>query len=186
MKQVYIIYRMADDKVIVYGFLTEGRGSSLPYGASWVNDGSGTWLRPPSDANIEYVRDTHIAAIIADKSRGFTGPIVSYELTDKPLFPAETQDDMDNRRFRDACRHDGAKCYHDMPQARDIRRNQIRRQRDQVMPDLDVKFMRALGNGKKDEQDAAEAERQKWRDAPADPRIEAAASVEELKQIKVG
>jgi hypothetical protein len=53
------------------------------------------------------------------------------------------------------------------------------------MVELDGQWTRATGQGKQAEADAVEAERQKWRDAPADPRIEAAQSVEELKQVAV-
>jgi hypothetical protein len=53
------------------------------------------------------------------------------------------------------------------------------------MVELDGQWTRATGQGKKAEQDAVEAERQKWRDAPADPRIDVAQTVEELKQIRV-
>jgi hypothetical protein len=61
----------------------------------------------------------------------------------------------------------------------------IRKERKVTLRDLDAKWMRATGQKDNAAADAIEAERQKWRDAPADPRIDAAQSVEELKQIKV-
>jgi len=96
-------------------------------------------------------------------------------------------DDRDGTQetYRDGLKHDGTKIVHDLVKCKAIKREHLRIARLEKMLDLDGKWMRATGQGNKAEQDAVEAERQKWRDAPADPRIETARSVEELKQIRV-
>ena len=88
--------------------------------------------------------------------------------------------------YRDGLEHDGTKLAHNIGKCREIKRKHLRIARESKFLELDGKWMRAQGQGKKADADAVEAERQKWRDAPADPRIEAAQTVEELKQITVG
>ena len=87
--------------------------------------------------------------------------------------------------YRDGLEHDGTKLVHSIAKCREIKRTHLRIERTDKLFELDGRWMRATGQGKKAEADAVEAERQKWRDAPADPRIDAAQSVEELKQIMV-
>ena len=87
--------------------------------------------------------------------------------------------------YRDGLVHDGVKLGHNVVKCREIKRTHLRIERTDKLFELDGQWMRAVGQKDKAEEDRIEAERQKWRDAPADSRIEAAQTVEELKQIKV-
>jgi hypothetical protein len=79
----------------------------------------------------------------------------------------------------------------DMDKAREIQRGAIRAMREPLFADLDRAFTRAQGRvsaldgPRKTEAEATmraiEAQRQALRDAPADPRIDAAQTPEELK-----
>ena len=85
-----------------------------------------------------------------------------------------------DRTYRDALIDTGEAIVHDMGRARAVHRGRIRARRAEAMRELDAKWMRATGQGKVAEADAIEALRQQWRDAPADPRIDAAETTSEL------
>lgn len=93
---------------------------------------------------------------------------------DPSVFPAD--DD-----FRHAWTYKDGKIGHDMAAAREIHRDRLREARNDHMTALDVVFMRAL----EAEQDTAAivAEKTRLRDITADPRIEAAKTVDELKRV---
>ena len=79
----------------------------------------------------------------------------------------------------------GSKIVHDMTKAREIKRERIRVERKPLLENLDAEFMRALENSDKAKQAEIVARKQKLRDAPADPRIEKAKTVDDLKAIKL-
>jgi hypothetical protein len=83
-----------------------------------------------------------------------------------------------DRDFRDAWTHRGAFGV-DMPKAREIHREKLRRIRKPKMEALDVEALRSLTDAAKLAQ--IEAQKQELRDATAYPAIEAAATPEELK-----
>lgn len=73
----------------------------------------------------------------------------------------------------------------DMPRARNVQRGRIRAARKPILADLDVQTLRAV-----EQQDTGKlaeivARKQKLRDAPADPRIDAAQTLEELIKISI-
>ena len=70
-----------------------------------------------------------------------------------------------------------------MTKAREIKREQIRAQRVPLLASLDVEFMRAVESGDSAEQARIAAEKQRLRDAPDDPRIEAAQTPQELAAL---
>lgn len=72
-----------------------------------------------------------------------------------------------------------------MAKAREIKREKIRTQRAPLLAALDVDFMRAVEAGDTAEQARIAAEKQRLRDAPEDPRIEAAKTPEELASLEV-
>jgi hypothetical protein len=86
-----------------------------------------------------------------------------------------------NDPFRDAWTFKGGKIGHDMAKAREIHRATIRRHRAELMAVLDIQFMRAVEEGA--DTKAIVAEKKRLRDAPADPRIEAAKTVDELRTV---
>lgn len=70
----------------------------------------------------------------------------------------------------------------DMDKAKDIWRDKIRQAREPVLAQLDTQFMKALETGA--DTSAITAQKQALRDAPSDPRIDAATTPEELKLVK--
>jgi len=173
---VKIALNMDDGTVAIMSFCTQGRSPTLPFGAAWLNDDSGRWARPPTDANIK--------AELAKTFPGVNGvgkikpKPVGFALVEHTNIPAD-------RTYRNALRFDGRTFTHDLDHCKRIHADRIRRDRAAALVELDGQWMRATGQKDSTAADAIEAERQKWRDAPADPRIDAAQSVEELKQIGV-
>lgn len=154
----------SDGGVSVVSYTVLGRGSSLPDGASWFDQESGTWTRPAR------------ADLVEAEVRRAVPDALSWRQVVPLDLPA--RDD-----YRNAWKDADGRVSHDMPKARELHRNLLRHERARVFPSLDGQWARAMGQG--DTAGAAEVEalRQRWRDAPADPRIEAAKSVEELKNI---
>lgn len=164
---VHIAIRRADGGVSVMALLTVGRGNVLPKGARWLEDG--WWSRPATETVIA----DEVAKVCATegfKSMGW-----------RVLKPGEVPQD---RTYRDAWQDSGKGAFtHDMPKAREIHRGHLRKARAEALKDIDAQWMRATGQGDKVAAKRIEAERQRWRDAPADPRIEAAQTLDELRAI---
>lgn len=104
-------------------------------------------------------------------------PVVAVKEVDRAAYIARGP-----REYRAALTLDAAGTLtFDMVKAREIHRDRLRRVRAQRLADLDVSFMRALEAGSGYE--AIAAEKQRLRDATADPRIAAATSIEELAAV---
>ena len=86
-----------------------------------------------------------------------------------------------DRTFRDAWQFSGAAVEIDMAAARDIHRDNLRAERKPLLEALDVAYMRAL----EDDTGTVDitAEKQALRDVTEDPRIDAAATPDELKAL---
>jgi hypothetical protein len=67
-----------------------------------------------------------------------------------------------------------------MDKAKEIFRDKIRKARKEKFEELDYAFMRAVEIGDTEEQSRVSSEKQILRDAPADPDIDAATTVQEL------
>lgn len=187
MSEVYIGVTVSNGEVYHMALQTEFRAPSRPKGDGWTFDEKrGMWMNPVGDLYIEYIISKN-ERVWAHRKDGRTGEpydavtVVSW----RRLSQAEHEQFDTDRPYRKSLRDRNGKIEHDIVAAREQHRDILRWQRNHAMPELDAQFTRALGQGKKVEQDAIEAERQKWRDAPADPRIDAAQSVEELKQITI-
>jgi hypothetical protein len=167
MHSIPIVIARHDGSAAVMAFLTMGRGGVLPDGAAWVDEAAGVWARPARES------------LIADEVKRAVPDYIAWHRVVPDDIPTD-------RTYRDAWHHDGKTITHDMPKAREIHRNALRHERASAFIDLDGKWQRATGQGKKAEADAIEAQRQRWRDAPADPRIDAAQTVEDLKVIEHG
>jgi hypothetical protein len=189
----YIAVTMSDGMVYHYAFQTQGRafgpGSEK---AGWTPTKNGHFFRHPSDANIEYdLRKTEREQWNVERRHadGTVTPPVRIvhwrRLTEAEhlLFEAGRPAHADS--FRNALVDRNGKIEYDIEKARECYREVLRYRRASAMLSLDNQWMRATGQGKKAEADAVEAQRQKWRDAPADPRIDSAQTVEELKLIGV-
>ena len=162
---VKIAIERPDGGVSIMSFMTVGRGNILPSGAVWLNQDAGSWSREPTDS-----------AVAGEVAKSVPDFLSWHRLTDDEV-PTD-------RTFRDALTISAGKFECNIAKAREITRDNLRHQRAAAMPDLDAKWMRATGQGKK--ADAIEAQRQQWRDAPADPLIDAASTTEELARIVNG
>lgn len=87
--------------------------------------------------------------------------------------------------FRGAMVWDGKRVAHDMALARELRRNQIRRARMPLFAILDIAYQRADERGDTKAKATVAAQKQVLRDAPADPRIDKAATPDDLRAVKL-
>lgn len=171
---VKIALTMDDGSVAVMMFCTEGRSPTLPFGAAWYNDGSGLWVRPPTDENIQAELDKAFPGVNQlgiPKSRP-----VSFALIDDADIPAD-------RTYRNAWELIGKGITHNMEKARAIHLDHVREARTERLGELDRDWMIATAQGDTVAAAAAEAERQVLRDAPATLPVDDAKTVEELKQL---
>lgn len=165
-----IALTMPDGSVAVMNFLLEGRAPELPeYAMRTQTPGAGIgWVRVASHAAI----DAEIA-----KTFWSTPKPVSWRLIGANDIPTD-------RAYRGAWVDNGTAVVHDMPKAREIYRDKVRRARLPLLDELDRQHSRAVGQKLgQEELDTIEAARQRLRDAPADPRIDAAETVEDLKVL---
>jgi len=169
-RSVLLALKMPDGSVQITNFGVVARGDVLPSGAVWLEKDAGWWFRDPVPATVE----EEISKIFPTGERP-----VSWRRIEA------TEIKEQDRVFRGAWRDTGSSIVPDLVVARVLKADMIRKERNAALAELDNEWMRAVGQKDKAEEDRIEAERQKWRDAPADPRIEAAQMVEELKQIKV-
>ena len=90
-----------------------------------------------------------------------------------------------DRKYREAWAFptSGKAIIVDMPKARDIQRDHIRRDRKKQFPDLDAQWMIASELNDESKKEEIKLKKQKLRDAPADPRIEATTTPEELTKL---
>lgn len=165
---VLVAVTRTDGGLSLMRILMIARGNLLPYGAAWIDEKAGIWGRDPSAAVVEH-----------EVSKQFGAEAASWRMVEDDEVPAE-------REFRNAVRDDGKKLKHDIAHAKTIVRDRIREKRERELAVLDGQWMRATGQGKKADADKIEAQRQKWRDAPADPRIDAAQTVDDLKSLLHG
>lgn len=87
------------------------------------------------------------------------------------------------RTFREAWENaEGSIISVNMPKARDIWRDKIREERAKVFLQLDADFMRALETGA--DTSAIVTEKQRLRDCPAHPDLDAASTPDEIKAFQ--
>ena len=86
-----------------------------------------------------------------------------------------------DRTFRGAWQFSGSAVDIDMAAVRDIHRENLRQARKPLLDALDVDYMKALEQG--GDTAAIAAQKQVLRDVTADPRIDAAATPDELKAL---
>jgi len=183
LEQVIVAVSRADGPVAFMAFLTVGRGNVLPSGAHWLHTPGEDATKPASGASGWWSREPTELAIMREieacpETPGGAG-ITGWRVLKTGEVPAD-------RTYRNALIDTGTAIVHDMDRARAVHRGRIRAQRNIALAELDAQWMRATGQGKKAKADAIEAERQQWRDAPADPRITEAQTTEKLAQIVNG
>ena len=137
---------------------------------------------------IVYLRpDGDLSVVIPVISPGFTEQDAVDRALTKDVPPGATSIRVvdaaelpTNRVFRNGWKVD---LTIDMLKAREIHRDRIRAAREKEFKTLDAEWMKAVGQKKTAEADVIEAKRQALRDAPDDPRINAAVTPEELNAI---
>jgi|SRR5882672_9358220 len=87
---VTVLITHVDGRLCIMDFVTRGRGTTLPFGATWDIAGI-TWLREPTDENI-----------FAEVSKAFGEEAAKYRLIDKKDLPKD-------RTNRDSWVDDGKK-----------------------------------------------------------------------------
>jgi hypothetical protein len=148
---------------------------------------------------LSYRNDNGVVALVLGAPKPTIERFLGRELTDEeyreivakgvPEGAAEVQElpedwqPVEDRTFRNAWEIDGKGVSVHMGKARDIHRNSLRRLREAEFAKLDVDSIRAQEKGDKAELAKVAERKQKLRDAPAHPLIEAAATPEELKAI---
>ena len=101
--------------------------------------------------------------------------------------PNDFVDESTDREYRNAWKDNPAKNKpdHDMVKAREIHKDKLRKQRQPILDALDLEYTKADEKGDKELKDSIVVQKQVLRDITADPRIEAAQTVEELKLITI-
>jgi hypothetical protein len=89
----------------------------------------------------------------------------------------------DDRTFRNAWVFSGAEIVVDMTKAREIHRNALRRMREPKLASLDVEYLNALETNDTAKMSMISAKKQALRDVTNDPKISAAKTPDELKQV---
>lgn len=88
-----------------------------------------------------------------------------------------------SRLFRDAWQLEGDVITVDMVKAREIKRDQLRADREPILAELDAQFMKALETNQ--DISGIVAHKTALRDAPNHPSIEKASTIDELKDITI-
>jgi len=175
--EIPVMLEFPTEPAAVMNYTVQGCGDVLPVGASWIGTGP-WWTRPPTRENIQRKIDERTAA------RNEAGELIHAEAPIRwtQVNPAEIPQD---RTYRNALCCVGDKVRYDMPKAREWHRKMLRHERARKFVELDGDRAAAARTGNSALVADIDAKAQRWADAPADPRIDEAQSVEELKQIKV-
>lgn len=88
-----------------------------------------------------------------------------------------------DRTYRNAWANRDGKIEPDMAKAKEVHRDILRRERVPLLAALDIEFMRAVEAGDQSAIAGIAKRKQALRDAPADPQIDAAETVDTLKAI---
>ena len=166
IEQQFIAITLDDGATAIMGFLTQGRGSIIPSGPEWADEAAGWWSREATDENIfdEVLRT----------SFGEGRSVARY----RRVSPSEVPQD---RTYRNAWKDDGTAIVHDMPKAREIHRDRLRRMRVPLFEQNDIALADALVEGDEVARQAAVARRNALRDVTKHSAIDTAQTIEELK-----
>ena len=178
------------DKRIVYNPAGGGQAVLLipapdARGCTLSADGEKLFAAFPNDAAVlrALIAGTPASMVnqLANPFPGLSTKLYRAETDDEFVNRIATKDVPADRTFRNAwIVADGAIAYA-MPAAREIWRGVIREARDPLLAAADVDYMRALEAAQ--DTKAIVARKQALRDAPADPAIEAATTIEQLRAV---
>jgi len=122
-------------------------------------------------------------------SRDLTDEAIAAEISRNPTFEGHlgwarlSGDALPDRDYRGAWRLQSGTLVVDMPAAREIHRDRMRVVRAPLLEALDVESIRASEAGDEEAREAVVARKTTLRDLPADPAIEAAGTIDQLKAV---
>lgn len=188
MKRIRIIFEL-DGKAYVVGpdegarrahYITLADGAILPDGAQGVPPQGipaysilRAWPIAGATAEWAETEDEFLGRVVA---KSIPPAATAMQTVDESAIPVD-------HTFRDAWRVRVGGIEHDMGVCREIQRNKLREMRKPLMRELDISFMRACEIGDTEAQAAIALQKQTLRDVTADPRLDAAATPEELKLV---
>jgi hypothetical protein len=136
-------------------------------------DGSVRWAKPPTKENVQ-----------AEVDKVFGNPAITHAVSWRQI----TYDDVPpDRTYRNAWRDDGKHIYHDMDHVRTLHLENLRYARAPLLEEKDRSWMRATGQGRKEDAAEIEMQRQELRDLPAAiaKALGKAKTPEEVKKIGI-
>lgn len=161
--QLFLAITCADDSTCLMGFVTVERRA----------DGTVRWSRLATKENVE--------GIIAQSALSWAPeklPVKAWRFVSEPERALYEQ-----RDYRNALRDTADTIGYHMPTAREIHRQRMRVARAPLLAELDVGYMRADEVNARAEKTQIASQKQALRDVTADPAIDAAPTVEELKAV---
>ena len=136
-------------------------------------DGSIAWARLATRGTVD--------AEIARASVSFDPeqvPVISWRFAEESEIPTD-------RTYRNAWRDTGTGVEHDMVHARELHRNLLREARAPRLAALDLAYLQADETNAQARKELIAEEKQRLRDIPLDPRIEAVQTIAELRVIEL-
>jgi hypothetical protein len=101
------------------------------------------------------------------------------------VVPNDIVNESTDKEYRWAWQDDGVAIVHDMGKAREIHKDKLRHERASRLEALDVEYQRADEQGNNQLKQQIAQQKQVLRDITKDPRIAAAKTIDELKQIVI-
>lgn len=176
MNEVYIGIMLSNGTVAHMAFQTVGRFPTAPTSGGWSLQPQGIYIRVANDENIKQEVNRLAPVLAVDDVN-----ILSW----RRLSDEEHEMFSTNRQHRNALEDVDGKISHNMVKAREIHKELLRHVGIEKLLMLDGKYNGAIAQSKDEQADSIEADRQSIRDVFDDPRIEAATTLEELKQVQV-
>lgn len=160
--------------------LEDGRVAIMCFATHVELDASGNgFAREASAENVQAEVDRTFPPTNDEGTLDYpNGRVMSWRILQDHEVPSD-------RSYRDAWRDDGERIVHDLPKARAIHRERLRAKRKPLLEALDVEAIRADEDGDSARKRDVVARKRRLRDVTADPRIEAATTIDELKAIDV-
>jgi hypothetical protein len=174
MAEFYVVARWSDGSVTHEAIQLDMRAHTAPMENGWELGKDGVFHRQPTIMVIEGYLARQAKRRAAE---GLT--LVGW----RQLTLAEHHEFERDRTYRNAMEDVGGKLRHNMNKARELHRDHLRHLNGERFLTLDREWLDASASGDKRAADAAEAKRKARRDLVNDPRIDAAQTIEELKQI---
>lgn len=137
----------------------------------------------PFDGLVRAYKTTHLSPTWAESEEEFTARIRAKDVpSDADVLIIDDSRIPEDRTYRNAWKHDGNTVVHDMPKARELHRNMLRRARAPKLAELDIEYQRADERGDATAKQDVAARKQALRDCTKHPDIDAAATVDDLKK----